>query len=145
VDNLGIFIMHGGVISNNTANWSGGGVAVSYNGVFRMHGGKISDNTAKYGGGVSNGCTFKMYGGEISGNTANEEGGGVHSIYGAFNRFGGTISDNRSAQGEDSVYPAEADGLSNAIICVCIVTTAGIIVGLFLYFKFRKRNLAFAG
>ena len=140
VNNRGTFIMYGGVISGNTANYSGGGVAVSYNGVFRMYGGKILDNTAMYGGGVSNGCTFKMFGGEISGNTASKEGGGVHSIYGAFNRFGGTICDNRSVQGEDNVYSAEVDGLSNAIICVSTAVIAGIVIGvLFLQTK-KKRN-----
>jgi len=141
VNNRGTFMMHGGVISGNNANFSGGGVAVSYNGVFRMYGGKILGNTAMYGGGVSNGCTFKMFGGEISGNTASKDGGGVHSIYGVFNRFGGTIYDNKSVQGEDNVSPAETDGLSNTIVCAGIVSTVGVVVCLFLYFKFHKRNI----
>lgn len=87
----GSFIMESGTITDNHANYGGGGVFIK-GGTFTMNGGAITGNTAgAYGGGVYvynyNGdpenvwvahitSQFIMSGGEISGNTA-KYGGGV--------------------------------------------------------------------
>jgi len=70
--------MHGGEISENTANWYGGGIYM-IEGDFIMHAGEISENTANYDGGgiyITNG-TFTMHDGNIEGNTAGVNAGGV--------------------------------------------------------------------
>jgi uncharacterized repeat protein (TIGR02543 family) len=73
------FTMNGDAkIKNKTGrNGNGGGVFISTNCTFIMNGGIISNNTADYGGGVSGHGTFIMNGGEISNNTAATRGGGV--------------------------------------------------------------------
>ena len=90
----GIFIMHGGKISGNTARQAGGGVSNWTNGRFQMRGGIIYRNTANFSGGgvISFGAGwFSMTGGEISANTA-PEGGGLNNQGGAlFVMNGGTI------------------------------------------------------
>jgi len=92
----GTFIMHGGTISDNSAN-NGGGVFVGDNGEFTMSGGSITNNTAKGdGGGVYNKNTFTMSNGEISSNTATGDGGGV---CGGLTMSGGSITNN-TAKGE---------------------------------------------
>ncbi|MCL1976509.1 MAG: hypothetical protein FWG55_00115 [Candidatus Bathyarchaeota archaeon] len=89
-----------GIISNNTAV-DGGGVHNSY-GSFTLFGGVILDNTAiSSGGGVYNGVqgSFTLFGGAISKNNTkirpkeNGGGGGVHN-QGDFTMSGGTISNN---------------------------------------------------
>jgi hypothetical protein len=123
VTNYGSFEMFGGKISNNTANYSGGGVFVASSGSFSMFGGEITNNTATdYGGGVCvsssaiifssdifNG-SFMMYGGTISGNTA-REGGGVYNV-GTFNKQGGVISGNIGGE----VYISDGNHGSSGII-----------------------------
>ena len=92
----GTFIVHGGTISDNSAD-NGGGVFVGDNGEFTMSGGSITNNTAKGdGGGVYNKNTFTMSNGEISSNTATGDGGGV---YGGLTMSGGSITNN-TAKGE---------------------------------------------
>ena len=92
----GTFIMHGGTISDNSAN-NGGGVFVGNNGEFTMQNGTITGNTAVYdGGGVYNQNTFTMSGGEISSNTATRDGGGV---YGGLTMSSGKITSNKATTG----------------------------------------------
>jgi hypothetical protein len=126
VYNCGVFTMFGGAISGNTAA-IGGGVFITPGGFFEMKGGVVSDNVADYGGGVDADGTFNMSGGvvtnnvatyygggvyangffrisdgNITDNTATREGGGVYSSqFGTFNRFGGEISGNTAAVGND--------------------------------------------
>ena len=71
------FTMNGGTITNNTADYQGGGVHV-HEGTFNMNGGEISGNTAQWGGGVNvyNG-TINMSGGTIGGNKATNDGSDV--------------------------------------------------------------------
>jgi len=77
-------VMNGGLIDNNSATRSGGGVHIysAQRTAILMNGGTISNNTAEQGGGVatsssnSNGSAFIMNGGNISGNTANGANGG---------------------------------------------------------------------
>ena len=77
VYNKGTFVMNGGEISGNTAQYGGG---VSNIGTFIMNDGSILGNTATArGGGVYNESNFAIYDGVISGNTATDYGGGVAS------------------------------------------------------------------
>ena len=116
VDYGGIFIMHGGVISGNTAignrwdNLSGGGV--HNQGIFTMHNGAISGNSSRIGAGVYNQGVFTMRGGEISSNTATATtanhigytgGGGVRNR-GTFRMYGGSISGNTAHAGGGGVF-----------------------------------------
>ena len=79
----------GGVMISDSGTGTGG--------TFVMRGGSITGNSANYGGGVyiMNG-TFEMAGGEISGNTANQNAGGVEvSDGGSFHMSGApTITGN---------------------------------------------------
>jgi len=89
------FVMEGGLISENTAIQSGGGIRVDLGGSFEMHSGSITRNQANatavtQGGGgvfVTNTSSFIMAGTEdklISENTS-LNGGGVHIANGAPN------------------------------------------------------------
>ena len=92
----GTFIVHGGTISDNSAD-NGGGVFVGDNGEFTMSGGSITNNTATGdGGGVYNQNTFTMSNGEISSNTATRDGGGV---YGGLTMSSGKITGNKATTG----------------------------------------------
>jgi uncharacterized repeat protein (TIGR02543 family) len=115
VNDGGKLVMNAGseISGNNTANSSGGGVAILSSGTFTMNGGTISDNTASsssypyysYGGGVlAAGALFTMSGGTISGNTASFRGGGVCLYAGTFTMSGGIISGNSAAYGGGGVY-----------------------------------------
>ena len=94
----GIFTKRGGEISGNRA-MGGGGVAVA--GTFTMENGLIRNNVAYGSGGgvtVRSGGIFTKWNGEISGNSA-ARGGGVHLHYGAvatFTMHNGRITDNRA-------------------------------------------------
>jgi len=117
----------GAVISNNTAERSGGGVYVGVSSTtsvsFTMNGGTITGNTAKgpvvttgatYGGGgvavAAAGSTFTMTGGTISQNSAVDRGGGVRALSGTFIMSGGTISGNTGTEwgGGVEVYNTNA-------------------------------------
>ena len=99
------FFLHGGTISGNRNDQSGGGVCVS-NGTFTMDGGTITGNyyqgESTGGGGVyvSGGATFLMSGGEITGNGAKLRGGGVYLADGAAFRVSGdaTVTGNTTGQ-----------------------------------------------
>ena len=79
----------GGTITNNTANFSGGGIHCSYdtqnnNCTMNMTGGTVTKNTADRGGGVfiNTDSIFTMSGGTIGGSSANKNtattyGGGI--------------------------------------------------------------------
>ena len=97
--------MHDGLISGNTVNTQGGGIALINNAHLIMHGGEISDNHVldhtgwnPGGGGVflDTHCSFTMNGGEISENTAVQRGGGVFIIDSSFTMNGGDIRDNEA-------------------------------------------------
>lgn len=97
----------GNIIGNKSADWGGG--VKNEAGTFIMTGGKISGNIANYdgaysggGGGVYAGVDFIMTGGEISGNFVcgsgdNRKGGGVLCLFSKLT-VGGTavIRDNKS-------------------------------------------------
>ena len=112
----GFFNMTGGVISNNTAIYSGGGGGVWLTGTFTMTGGVISGNSATSGGGVYVGhdvignTVFYLLGGEISNNVALDDGGGVWVELGRLDRLfvsdGVVFSNNRAsaAYNRDSIF-----------------------------------------
>ena len=100
VNSNGTFIMNGGTISGNTAEY-GGGISVS-GGTVTMNGGTISGNTASFrGGGIgvgSNG-TLTMYDGIISGNNSSVCGGGIYVSGGTVTMYDGIISGNEDTGG----------------------------------------------
>ncbi len=95
----GEITMNGGIISDNTSEYTGGGICVS-KGSFTMTGGSISGNKAISGGGVYiiNEQNFIFTGGEISNNEAFSSGGGVFSE-GSFTMTGGNIKNNSAPNG----------------------------------------------
>ena len=108
------FILESGTISDNRTDdfvSRGAGVYVDYQGTFLMTGGKITGNHAQYGAGVmvlSQG-TFLMTGGEITGNIADAQedyhlGAGVYIYCGSTFTVGGSakIYGNTSADGKPS-------------------------------------------
>ena len=104
-EDTAIFEMNGGIISNNTAIDSGGGI-VSY-GSFILNGNesKISNNIAGNNGGgilIHNG-TFTMEGGELNGNTASSRGGGIFLILGSLIINNGKIIYNNAIDGGGGV------------------------------------------
>jgi hypothetical protein len=137
------FIMNGGVICDNIASGSGGGVGGSVTS-FTMNSGTISGNSAtgSNGGGgvsVSSSYNFTMNGGTISGNgsTTKEStqvtyrtnwGGGVAVIAsGNFTMTGGTISGN-SAHSNANTYGGGGGVLVSGTSAV-FNKTGGIIYG----------------
>jgi len=122
VQNLGIFEMHGGEITDNRARGLGGGgvnnelAFLMENGtihdnfsygdgggvrnmnLFIMEDGVINDNTAPFGGGIANRFLLQMSGGNITGNNATghsqSAGGGVCNWGSFFSMLGGEISGN---------------------------------------------------
>ena len=108
------FILESGTISDNRTDdfvSRGAGVYVDYQGTFLMTGGKITGNHAQYGAGVmvlSQG-KFIMTGGEITGNIADAKenyhlGAGVYIYCGSTFTVGGSakIYGNTSADGKPS-------------------------------------------
>ena len=108
------FILESGTISDNRTDdfvSRGAGVYVDYQGTFLMTGGKITGNHAQYGAGVmvlSQG-KFIMTGGEITGNIADAQedyhlGAGVYIYCGSTFTVGGSakIYGNTSADGKPS-------------------------------------------
>ena len=95
----GIFIMHGGTITDNVAYCYGGGVYVSDTGTFTMYEGTINGNSItgttyfNCGGGIYINGTFIMHDGKVRENAA-EIGGGVYLNQGVFSMHGGTINGN---------------------------------------------------
>jgi hypothetical protein len=109
----GKFTMYGGKISGNTVsseNPSGGGVDVDL-GIFIMRGGEIYDNSAPYGGGaLVYRSVFTMSGGEIHDNST-PSGGGVLVYEGIFAMSGGRIFGNSALQG-GGVYVSKGSRLN---------------------------------
>jgi hypothetical protein len=97
VNNTSVFIMNGGVISNNYA-FHTGGVAIDNSSTFTMIGGTITNNECEHGGGgvrANYASTFTMSGGVISGNKVTAGyGGGIYSYMGSIIMNGGTVSGN---------------------------------------------------
>jgi Na+-transporting methylmalonyl-CoA/oxaloacetate decarboxylase gamma subunit len=110
VYNDGTFVMSGGIITNNTARYYGGGVA-NWGDSFVMSGGEISGNTVSdRGGGVYHGKgEFTMSGGEISNNWADFSGGGVHSRVDTFTMSGGVISGNTANNWGGGVFNQDGE------------------------------------
>lgn len=96
------FTMEGGTISDNIADFYGGGV---YNrGDFTFANGTISDNMSwKEGGGVYNAKNLTLEGGSITGNKAVHYGGGVYNSD-TFTFKNGSISNNRTTNQGGSDY-----------------------------------------
>lgn len=78
--------LDGALIANNTAKKVGGGVYITSNGTFNMKSGSITNNRAEYGGGgvsighngyTTTNVTMNMTGGTIENNTTSLYGGGV--------------------------------------------------------------------
>lgn len=96
----------GAEICGNTAA-SGGGVISQSNSAINLKAGSVSGNTSAGNGGgiyVSTGTTLNMTGGSIEGNTAInngtlKNGGGIYLLAGTANLSGGTISENKAANG----------------------------------------------
>ena len=111
----------GGILTNNTASYHGGGVYVN-SGKFEMSGGTISDNTANngHGGGVYvNSGKFEMSGGTISNNTANNgyDGGGVYVNSGTFTMSDDAVISGNTADDGGGVYVSDTFEMSgNAVI-----------------------------
>lgn len=79
----------------HTSGKNGRGVWVK--GTFIMYGGAITKNKADYGGGVSTSgdtANFTMYGGSITENHANKSGGGIYSTSDNISIYGGSVTDN---------------------------------------------------
>ena len=95
VYNNGIFVMTGGVISDNHADNDYGG-GVYNNSSFGLTGSAvISKNNARLGGGIYNSGSFTMSGGNIKENHSGGAGGGVlNYTSGTFTMTGGLISGN---------------------------------------------------
>jgi hypothetical protein len=93
----GEFILGGGTISGNSAEY-GGGVRIASGATFTMNSGTISGNSAEYGGGVhvASGATFTMNSGSIEGNSVSSggNGGGVYITSGGIFNSAGSISNN---------------------------------------------------
>ncbi|MCL2407460.1 MAG: hypothetical protein FWC95_05970, partial [Defluviitaleaceae bacterium] len=102
---------HGAVISGNTTSSRGGGVFIDNRITFNMHGGEITGNTANGTGGTNGGggvataattnlnpsATFNMHNGLITNNTATAHGGGIFlGNNSVFIMHYGTITGNQS-------------------------------------------------
>jgi len=98
---LGNFSMLNGNISKNKANISGGGVWVLDDGEFIMSDGQIQFNTASIGAGITARGNFVLKNGNISENIAENAYGGVYIFAGTFLMEGGTINGNKC--GEDDI------------------------------------------
>jgi predicted outer membrane repeat protein len=105
-----LFCMIGGEISGNTDSWdykNGGAVEVTGDSLFVMTGGIITENIAYYGGGVyldSSDCTLELSGdAKIKGNHANY-GGGVFTFGGEIEINGGEISGNSASEYGGGIY-----------------------------------------
>ena len=105
--NGGTFSLCGGSVTGNNAGSSGGGVLIG-EGTFSMSSGSITGNSTEYGGGggvIMFDGTFSLSGGEITGNTAATSGGGVYVDTGTFKLSGApTITGNRKGDANNNVY-----------------------------------------
>lgn len=95
VDNFGIFVLDGGVITGNRAEY-GGGVYVDNGGSFTLTArARIEGNTASVNGGgvymTHISSKTNIFGGEITGNVAGGFGGGVYVDKGTFS-MGGKVT-----------------------------------------------------
>lgn len=90
----------------------GSGVCGFYSGTeFIMSGGIIKDNKADYGGGVADFEKVVIQGGEISGNTAFSKGGGILAWNGTMELRGGIIEANHAQEGA-GIYFALANPIT---------------------------------
>ena len=146
-----IFELSGGVIKNNTALDSGGGVRVVDQASFVMTGGEISGNQATYsGGGVLCSGKAELRGGEIKNNTAGW-GAGVAVWGGVNDQAVLTVSDTASIIGnqangngagvyvEDSIFNMTGGAITGNI------TETGNGGGLFGYHSSRDTVLKISG
>lgn len=144
--------------SNRTFTKRGGGVAVFYNGTFIMRGGKISGNEAEYGAGVVvlDNCNFEMTGGEITDNICdfgeyqNQVGAGVFAYQGADVTIGGSanIYGNKNSKDENSnlyIYRYKSSEKINLSTTVPLTTGAKIGVGYYQPYGKNEIPLADSG
>ena len=140
----GTFVMEGGIICGNTANY--GGAVAAFLGEFAMTGGSISNNTADFGGGVyaDYESTVSINGGYISDNTASDDyasGGGIYICDSDLTMTGGTISGNDATYGGGVFFesgsfsvagePVISDNTSNNVYVVdgCTITVGVLGIG----------------
>ncbi len=120
VGNGGELNVKGGMILENSANNSGGGIYAVFAKV-NFYDGIVTDNkTNIFGGGIDClGCELNIYDGIFANNYAAEHGGGVSSegrrqtddstFVGSFNMYGGSISYNRQLYGGLAIYGIVAE------------------------------------
>lgn len=102
VANLGKMSVSGGVISDNTSDYSGGGICSD--GTLNITGGTITRNSSKEnGGGILNEGTLTISGGDISNNHSSKYGGGIYSET-SMTINGGTIQNNTAYYFGGGVY-----------------------------------------
>lgn len=103
VTNGASFVMKGGSVSGNVANYNvGGGVYVNFDASFTMENGTISGNETYYhGGGIYvRDAIISITGGTISGNEAYYSGGGIYAELSTISISDGTISGNSALYSE---------------------------------------------
>lgn len=113
------FIMNGGSVHDNFADYYGGGIYI-WEGSFVLSGGSVSDNTATfYGGGIylySDLDTIVFEGGSVSGNTATA-GGGLFARYNTFEIKTTEFTDNRAVYYDDPYYASDDEfGYGGAVM-----------------------------
>jgi len=102
-----------GYISDNKADWAGGGIYLSDSSAAHILGGNIQYNTASYGGGifVYNYSVVHIAGTAISGNTAGNGGGvfvGPEAIFIPFIMEHGSITNNVASSDGGGIFSSQA-------------------------------------
>ena len=88
-------VINNGYIYNNTSNAAGGGIFSGQNSVLEINNGRIESNTSEDGGGVYVFAgSAKISGGTIKGNHANLSGGGIRAQFANLTVEGGTFANN---------------------------------------------------
>ena len=103
------------ICGNNNGSFNGGGVSIK-GGDFIMYGGTISGNAADYGGGIyiENG-SFTMHGGIICKNISTTCGGGIYVHAGIVTMHNGTICENNATTHGGGVHVYAGDFLKTPI------------------------------
>ena len=108
-------IEEGIIISDNAANFQGGGIYNGTNGELVIKRSLIYQNTSYHGGGIFNEGTLKIEGASISENTADSYGGGIYTNK-EITITGGNISSNRSQMGGGGILTSGTLTMENCIV-----------------------------